>query len=170
MLTRPTNIGKTFLLLPLNKIYKSFANPPSTSFVWIGAEKAEIIFHNDFRWSPQIIPWHDLLLMLEGQLVHLPAPKCHLTKDITFDKGIPIFATSKQPIVCVKNGSLDEQESDMMTVKWKTFILHCQILRAVIFDSDIFFLYSRPSVQFFLRKAIFGTLNHTLPHFTYISK
>ena len=55
MLTRPTNIGKTFLLHPLNKIYKSFANPASTSFVWTGAEKAGIIFHNDFRWSPQII-------------------------------------------------------------------------------------------------------------------
>ena len=145
MLTRPTNIGKTFLLLPLNKIYKSFANPPSTSFVWIGAEKAEIIFHNDFRWSPQIIPWHDLLI-LESQLVHMPALKCHLAKDITFDNGTPIFATSKQPIVCMKNGSLDERESDMMTVRWKTFNLQCQMPRAVIFDIDIFFLYSRPSV------------------------
>ena len=59
------------------------------------AEKAEVVFLNDFRWSPQIIAWHDHLLMLEGQLVHLPAPKSQYAKDIVFDKDTPIFSTSK---------------------------------------------------------------------------
>ena len=72
MLTGPANCGKTFLLNPLNKVFNTFTNPASTSFAWVGAEKAEVVFLHDFRWSPQIIAWHDLLLMLEGQLVHLP--------------------------------------------------------------------------------------------------
>ena len=127
MLTGPTNCGKTFLLNPLNKIYETFTNPASTSFAWVGAEKAEIVFLNDFRWSPQIIPWHDLLLMLEGQLVHLPAPKSHFAKDITFYNDTPIFATSKQPLAFVKHGILDDRETEMMTVRWNTFNLYSQI-------------------------------------------
>ena len=85
MLTGPANCGKTFLLNPLT-------NPASTSFAWVGAEKAEVVVLNDFRWSPQIIAWHDLLLMLEGQLVHLPAPKCHFANDIVFDAVIRQFS------------------------------------------------------------------------------
>ena len=91
MLTGPANCGKTFLLNLLNNIFNTFTNPASTSFAWVGAEKAEVVFLNDFRCSPQIIAWHDLLLMLEGQLVHLPAPKCHFANDIVFDIDTPIF-------------------------------------------------------------------------------
>ena len=104
MLTGPANCGKTFLLNPLNNIFQTFTNPASTSFAWVGAEKAEIIFLNDFRWSKQIIPWHDLLLMLEGQVVHLPAPKSHFAHDAVFNKDTPIFCTTKHPLVYVRNG------------------------------------------------------------------
>ena len=71
----PANTGKTFSLNPLNVVYRSFSNPATPTFAWVGAEKAQVIFLNDFRWNPQIIQWHDLLLMLEEQPVHLPAPK-----------------------------------------------------------------------------------------------
>ena len=40
MLTGPSNCGKTFLLNPLNKVYKTFTNPASTSFAWVGAQEA----------------------------------------------------------------------------------------------------------------------------------
>ena len=130
MLTGPANCGKTFLLNPLNSIFQTFTNPATTSFAWIGAEEAEVIFLNDFRWSPQVIPWHDLLLLLEGQLVHLPAPKSHFAKDMVFDRDTPIFATSKYPLVFVKNGMVDERETEMMTVRWRTFTLNWQIPEA----------------------------------------
>lgn len=130
MLTGPANCGKTFLLNPLNKIYKTFTNPASTSFAWVGAEEAEIVFLNDFRWSQQIIAWHDLLLMLEGQLVHLPAPKSHFAKDTVFDSDTPILATSKHQLVYVKNGAIDERETEMMTVRWKVFNFNRQIPQA----------------------------------------
>lgn len=127
MIVGAANCGKTFLLNPLNEIFNTFSNPASTSFAWVGAEKAECIFLNDFRWSPSVIQWHDFLLLLEGQLVHLPAPKTHYAKDIAFNKDTPIFATGKNPIVFVKNGTIDEKETEMMMVRWKIFRFHYQI-------------------------------------------
>ena len=127
MICGPANSAKTFLLNPLTSVYSAFCNPACTSFAWVGAEDTECIFLNDFRWSQQIIPWHDFLLMLEGQLAHLPAPKTHYAKDIVFDKGTPIFSTSKQPIIYIKNGIIDQRETDMMVVRWKVFHLNVRI-------------------------------------------
>ena len=87
----PANTGKTFLLNPLNIVYRSFSNPATSTFARVGAEIAELIFLNDFRWNPQIIHWHNLLLMLEGQPVHLPAPKSYFSKDLEFTKRQPNF-------------------------------------------------------------------------------
>lgn len=44
MIIGVADCGKTFLLNPLNVIYNTFSNPASTSFTWVGAEKAEILF------------------------------------------------------------------------------------------------------------------------------
>ena len=65
--------------------------------------------------------------MLEGQLVHLPAPKTHYAKDIVYDKDTPIFSTSKQPIIFIKNGVIDQRETGMMSVRWKIFHLNVRI-------------------------------------------
>ena len=65
-----TNCGKSFILSPLNGIYKTYCDP-----AWLGAEDAEIIFLNDFRWHPKIIARADFIQALEGDTVHLPAPK-----------------------------------------------------------------------------------------------
>ena len=62
-----------------------------SNLLWVGVEDAECIFLNDFRLSPTLIPWHDLLLMLEGEVVHLPAPKTHFTRDIELVKDTPIY-------------------------------------------------------------------------------
>ena len=43
----PTNCAKTFLLNPLNTIYHTFCNPASTTFAWVGADEAEVLFLND---------------------------------------------------------------------------------------------------------------------------
>ena len=117
MIVGPANCGKSFLLKPLNVIFKTFSNPASTSFTLAGTEAAEFIFLNDFRWSPFVIQWHDFLLLLEGQLVPLPVPKTHYTKGIVFQKDTPIFATGKNPIIYVRNGAVDEKDSEMMMVR-----------------------------------------------------
>ena len=139
----PANTGKTFLLNPLNVVYRSFSNPATSTFAWVGAEKAEVIFLNDFRWNPQIIQWHDLLLMLEGQPVHLPAPKSYFSKDLEFTRDTPIFCTNLEftrdtPIFCttkhdlvyVKGGAIDERETEMMAVRWHSFQFQRQIREA----------------------------------------
>ena len=79
-LTGPANYGKTFLLNPLTQIFDAFCNPATGSFAWVGVEE-EIIFLNDFRWEKSILPWTEMLLLLEGRLVHFPARKTHYCKD-----------------------------------------------------------------------------------------
>ena len=124
----PCNCGKTFLLNPLNILFKTFCNPASTTFAWVGAQEAEVIFLNDCRWSPHIIPWHDFLMLLEeGQEVHLPAPKTHYKQDLSFKGDTPIFCTSKDELSFVRGGVVDDRETDMMRARWRLFSLQFQI-------------------------------------------
>lgn len=112
---------------PINVVFKSFSNPATSTFAWVEAEKAEVIFLNDFRWNSQVIQWHDFLLMLEGQPVHLPAPKSHFSKDLEFVADTPIFCTTKHDFVYVKAGVIDERETEMMAVRWHSFQFRKQI-------------------------------------------
>lgn len=127
LLKGPANCGKTFLLNPLNSIFHTFTNPATTSFAWVGAEDCEVIFLNDFRWSEKIIPWHNLLLLLEGQTVHLAAPKSHYAQDIVFEKDVPIFCTGKDELVYVRGGVVDLRETEMMQVRWKVVSFNAKI-------------------------------------------
>ena len=102
------------MLNPLTSIYHTFSNHASTSFAWVRGEDAECIFLNDFSWLQQVKQWHDFLLMLKGQVLHLPAPKTHYAKDIVFEKDMPIFCTGKQPFIYIKNGVSDQRETEMM--------------------------------------------------------
>ena len=92
-----------------------------------GLEEKEIIFLNDFRYFSIIIPKSDMLLLLEGHVVHFAAPKTSYSEAILFQKDTPIFATAKAPITFVKNGLLDERETEMMTVRWDIFTFRNEI-------------------------------------------
>ena len=59
--------------------------------------------------------------MLEGQPVHLPAPKPHFSKDLEFNADTPIFCTSKHDFMYVKGGAIDERDIKMMAVRWYSF-------------------------------------------------
>ena len=48
MLVGPTNYGKSFLLDPLELIYKIFMNSSATSYAWVGLEEREIAYLNIF--------------------------------------------------------------------------------------------------------------------------
>lgn len=121
------NCGKSFMLNPLKAIYGTFSNPATGTFAWVGAEEDEIIMLNDFRWKPSIIAWADMLLLLEGDIVHLPAPKNFSKSDIELSKDTPIFATSDAPIVFVKGGSVCHANTEMMNVRWRFFHFWRQI-------------------------------------------
>ena len=88
----PANCGKTFMLKPLELIYV-FSNPANEKYAWVGADTAEIIVFQDFRWCHDSIPWkEDLLLLLEGETVKLPATKNQFSIDVVIKKDTPIFA------------------------------------------------------------------------------
>jgi hypothetical protein len=54
MITGPANCGKSFMIGPLSKIFRTFHNPATSSFAWVGVEDAEIILLNDFRWTQKV--------------------------------------------------------------------------------------------------------------------
>ena len=45
-----------------------FENPANYKCPWVGSEKAKVFLPNDFRWSKDLIPWHDVLLLLKEHL------------------------------------------------------------------------------------------------------
>lgn len=123
----PANCGKTFMLAPLKIIYRCFVNPATGTFAWMGAEKAEVILLNDFRWNASIVAWSDFLQMLEGDTTHLPAPKNFVRQDIVFDRDTPFFATADQPLLYIKSGIIDSINSEMMRCRWNHFNFTGQI-------------------------------------------
>ena len=106
-----------YCIAPLAVIYQAFSNPVTGSFAWIAAEEAEIIYLNDFRWHPKIITWADFLQALEGDTVHLLAPKNLCSKDIELSKDTPFFATLDAPLVLVKGGVIDRVNTEMMSCR-----------------------------------------------------
>lgn len=122
MLVGPTNCGKSFLLKPLENIFKAFVNPANDKYAWVNSQNAEIILLQDIRWSSELIPWDKFLLLLEGETVKLPSPKNQYAEDVCISSDVPIFATSKAKIEYVgKFNSRDDRETEMMTVRWKVF-------------------------------------------------
>lgn len=132
ILTGPTNCGKSFLLNPIELVYKCFVNPATGKYAWIGLEDCEAIYLNDLRWTPELIAWNDFLLLLEGQTVHIPRPKNQYCTDllISRDNDLPILATSKSAVEFVgKYNQRDERETDMMSARWREFKFSVQIPR-----------------------------------------
>ena len=79
---------------PLKSIYGTFCHPTTGTFAWVGAEEADIIMLNDFRLKPSIIAWDDMLLLLEGDIVHLPAPK--ISRNGTLSLGMIPLSSQHQ--------------------------------------------------------------------------
>ncbi len=128
MLVGPANCAKTFMLKPLKYMFTAeelFENPSNDKFGWVGAEKASILILQDFRWSKDSIAWKDLLLLLEGETVKLPAPKNFYAEDIVMDGDVAIFATSKVPVLYRgPYNTTDADEDAMMKVRWNTITFH----------------------------------------------
>lgn len=131
MLVGPANCGKSFLIKPLLQIYNTFVSPAKGTFSWVGAQKAEVVWLNDFRWSDKVIPWSDFLNLLEGNPVHVSAPKTHYAEDILWTEKTPIFSTSIRPIRKFDCGEFNEGETEMMDVRWTVFYFEKKIKNIV---------------------------------------
>ena len=62
----PANCRKLFLFHPLKLVYKTFLNPAHGTFAWVGVDEREVIFLNDFRWSPTLIAWETFSCFVGG--------------------------------------------------------------------------------------------------------
>ena len=129
-----SNCGKTLLLKPLTKLKHCFTSPTSGKFNWLGAEKSECVILNDFRWSYKIIPWADLLNLLEGEPMQVPVPKTNYAENPYWTKDTSIFATSNSQIRNYEPGQIYEPETKMMESRWNVFIFRHQFTANTIFD------------------------------------
>ena len=119
MITGPSGCGKTFIINPLKDIFDTFSNPSSCKYAFVGVENKELIFLNDLRWTPEMIPWQEFLNLLEGQSLHLAAPKTHFSQDILLTSDIPIFATSIGMVEFVGSSTDIRGENSMMANRWR---------------------------------------------------
>ena len=97
-----------------------FENPANDNYAWVWSEKAKVFLLNGIWWSKDLIPWHDMLLLLEGETVNLPAPNNIYSENIVISTDVAILAASKSPIKHIGsyNGS-DDREKEMMAARWK---------------------------------------------------
>ena len=66
-----------------------------TTVLWSGLQKQNRFSH----WSKDLIPWHGILLLLEGETVKLPASKSIYNEDTVISIDVAIFATSENSIM-----------------------------------------------------------------------
>ena len=67
----------------------------TNKYGWVGANQTEVVVLQDFRWSPKLICWKDLLLLLEVELLKCPSSKNQFAIDACINTNILIFPTSK---------------------------------------------------------------------------
>lgn len=122
MICGETNCAKSFMLMPLTKIFRCFMTPSPGSYNWVDAPDKEIIFLNDLRYEKdgekKVMSWNLFLNLLEGAPINVAMPKNHYTKDLVWTKTQPIIATAEKAIVRIVNGQLDKGETDQMKQRW----------------------------------------------------
>ena len=60
MFVGPTNCGKSFLLSPLELIFKTFMNPTFGKCAWVDLGDKKVAVLSDFRWTPETIQLEQL--------------------------------------------------------------------------------------------------------------
>lgn len=122
MIVGPTNCAKSFMLMPLTLIYKTFMSPSEGTYNWVSAPEQEIVFLNDIRYEEdgdkKVMEWRIFLNLLEGAPVNISMPKNFFAEDFLWKKRQAIFATAEHPIMRIKNGKVDASESAQMAQRW----------------------------------------------------
>ena len=68
-----------------------------------------------------MIPWQEFLNLLDGQSVHLAAPKTFCARYILITDDVPVFATNIAPIMFAGKCDSVEGENAMMEARWQKF-------------------------------------------------
>ena len=91
-------------------MYRSFGNPGTSTFFFRG-RKGRGYCLKWLQMEPQIIQWHNLLQMLEGQSSHLPAPKSYFSKDLEFTRDTPSFLHRETGFALRQGEVIDKRET-----------------------------------------------------------
>jgi len=113
------NCGKTFLLKPLKLIFSTFSSPAQGAFNWVDAPEKEVVLLNDFRYpaiekSDKVLPWQELLNLLEGETVQIATPKSFYAANKEWTALQPIFGSGYKKITHIKGGEENVMETEMM--------------------------------------------------------
>lgn len=63
MLIGPRDCGKSFLLEPIEDICSTFSDPTAGRYAWVELEGKQVIYLNDIRYTSELIPWSDFLVL-----------------------------------------------------------------------------------------------------------
>ena len=123
MIHGPTQCAKSFIFMPMTKIFKVFWQPASASYNWVSAPEKELIFLNDIRYledgDTKVLPWGRFLNLLEGCPLNIERPSNFYASDFEWsDRKAPIFATTDYPIQRIVKGRIDRHETDQMDKRW----------------------------------------------------
>ena len=127
-----SNGGKSLILRPLEKLFRCLSNPAMNTFSFSGVAGKQVIFLDDFRFSPaegKPLSWSQMLLLLGGATVTFSQPRTHFSSDFCLEGSntIPVFCTGKYVPLYVENGRVDGVESEMMRNRFTVFVFHSQI-------------------------------------------
>ena len=92
------------MLNPVKLIFidSIFAKPAHDKYTQVGSEKPKMFLLNDIRWSKDLIPWHDMLLLLDDETVKLPVTKNIYSENIVISTDGTKLATSKSSMQVIR--------------------------------------------------------------------
>ena len=113
----PTTCAKSWLIKPLSEIYRAYRIPDDGSHKLEAILDCEIIYLNEFEWSPEWLSWAYMKSLFEGDVVNIAVPKIRGT-NVDFKSDAPIIGTCASPIQLFmrqgRNAVLNRYETDQM--------------------------------------------------------
>ena len=62
------------------------STPQNYFYAWTGLDEVEVAFLNDIRWSKELITWHELMSLVEGDFSKLSRPKNVFASDLSIPR------------------------------------------------------------------------------------
>ena len=111
------NEGKSFMLAPLAEIFSAdqlFRTPSPGNFPLLGIEHSRVLLWDDWRWNESTLKIQTLLLLLEGQPLHVPRPQNRFGGHFTWTGTSPVFITGRVDDLNTPKGMITEQDLSMV--------------------------------------------------------
>ena len=118
------NEGKSFVLRPLQQLYRVFNTPSQGNFPLYGLPDSQVIFLDDWRFGGQIVSWNTQLLLLEGAPVQVAMPQNQARGHITFTGSSPVFLTTLESDLVTPKPGIQPGDLAMLRKRLTVFRFH----------------------------------------------